>query len=78
VGLKKWNLEVLEKEGTKASLLGPPRTGKSASGLLKKEPQKKKVMRKGPATNLVGTTLVLVPRANGGNQWYHENPKRSL
>jgi len=45
VGLKKWNLKALEKEGTKASLLGPPRTGKLASDLLKKELQKKKVMR---------------------------------
>ena len=26
VGLKRWNLEVLEKERSKVSLLGPPRT----------------------------------------------------
>ena len=40
VGLKeqKWNLEALEKERTKAGLLGPLRTGKSAKGFLKKEP----------------------------------------
>ena len=28
VGLKKWNLEALEKERTKVSLLGPPQNGK--------------------------------------------------
>jgi len=36
-------------------------------------------MRKGPATNVVGTTLVLVPRgAKGGNQWYPGNPRMVL
>ena len=36
-------------------------------------------MRNGPAINVTGTTLVLVPRgANGGNQWYPENPKLTL
>ena len=30
VDLKRWNLEVLEKEGSKVSPLGPPRIGKSA------------------------------------------------
>ena len=32
VGLKKWNLEALKKEGTITSLLGPPRIGKSTRG----------------------------------------------
>ena len=32
VDLKKWNLKALEKERPKVSLLGPPRTGKSAKG----------------------------------------------
>ena len=32
VGLKKWNLKVLEKERPKVSLLGPPRTGKLVRG----------------------------------------------
>ena len=32
VGLKKWKLEALEKERTKTSLLGPPKTGKSTRG----------------------------------------------
>ena len=30
-------------------------------------------MRKGLATNIANTTMVLVPKgANGGNQWYLE------
>ena len=32
VGLKKWNLEVLKKERSKASPLGFPRMGKSTKG----------------------------------------------
>jgi len=36
-------------------------------------------MRKGPATNVAGTTLALVARgANGGNQWYPRNPRMTL
>ena len=36
-------------------------------------------MRKGTATNVVDTTLVLVSRAaNKGNQWYTKNPKNVL
>ena len=36
-------------------------------------------MRKGPATNVANTTLVLVPKgANGGNQWYLESPRMTL
>ena len=36
-------------------------------------------IRKGPATNVVDTILVLVPRAaNGGNRWYTKNPKKVL
>jgi len=36
-------------------------------------------MRKGPATNVAGPTLVLVPRrVNGGNQWYLRNPMITL
>ena len=48
---KKWNLEVLEKERTKVSLLGRPIMGKSARGFLKKEPQKKKIMKNEEGTN---------------------------
>ena len=32
VDLKRWNLEVLEKERSKVSPLGPLKTGKSARG----------------------------------------------
>ena len=36
-------------------------------------------IRKGLATNVVETILVLVPRAaNGGNRWYTKNPKKVL
>ena len=36
-------------------------------------------IRKGLATNVVDTTLVLVPRvANGWNQWYTKNPRNVL
>ena len=36
-------------------------------------------MRKGPATDVADTTLVLVLKgANGGNQWYPRNPRMSL
>ena len=49
--MKKWNLEALEKERTKVSLLGPPRTGKLARDFLKKEPQKKKIMKNEEGTS---------------------------
>ena len=48
-----------------------PQNGKVSWRLLKKEPQKKKIVRneEGPAINVADITLVLVPRrANGGNQ----------
>ena len=36
-------------------------------------------MRKGPATNVVDITLVLVPRgANRWNQWYPKNLRMAL
>ena len=36
-------------------------------------------IRKGPATNIVDTTLVLIPRTtNGRNQWYTKNPRKVL
>ena len=36
-------------------------------------------IRKGLATNVTNTTLVLVPTAtNGGNQWYTKNPRKML
>ena len=34
VGLKKWNLEALEKERTKVSFLGSPQNGKVNKGLF--------------------------------------------
>ena len=45
VVLKKWNLEALRKERPKVSPLGPPRMGKSAGRLLKREPQKNETMK---------------------------------
>jgi len=45
VVLKKWNLEALGKQRPKVSPLGPPRTGKLAKDLLKREPQKKEIMK---------------------------------
>jgi len=41
----------LKKERTKASLLGPLRMGKSARAFLKKESQKKKIMRNEEGTS---------------------------
>ena len=36
-------------------------------------------MRKGPATNVANTTLILVPRvAKGGNQWHTKNHRKVL
>ena len=36
-------------------------------------------MRKGLATNVADTTLVLVPKAtNRGNQWHTKNPRKVL
>ena len=51
VGLKKWNLKALEKERTKGQPSRTPRMGKSTRGFLKKEPQKKKIMRNEERTN---------------------------
>ena len=46
-------------------------------GNLKREKSEK--IRKGTATNVTNTTLVLVPRiANGRNQWYTKNPRKML
>ena len=43
---KGWCLEALGKERLEVSPLGPPKTGKSARSLLKREPQKRKIVRK--------------------------------
>ena len=43
--LKKWDPKALGKERPKVSPLGPPKTGKLAGGILKREPQKKEIMK---------------------------------
>ena len=61
------------KKDQKVSSLRAPRNGKSAGDFWARSNKRRKLweIRKGPATNVVGTTLVLIPRrANGGNQWY--------
>ena len=77
---EKVSLEALEK-GIKSQPLGPPKRGMSVGDFqgetLKGKNNEK--TRKGPATNVADTTLVLVSRvANGGNQWYTKNPRKAL
>ena len=60
--------DILEQE----SQLGAFEEGTSKEGNSEK-------MRTGPATNVVDTILVLIPKAvNRGKQWYIKNPKVAL
>ena len=68
---KRW--EALKEEGTKVSFLRIPQNGKSVGEFWGKSTKRRKLweIRKGSATNVAGTTLVLLPkRANRRNLWY--------
>ena len=71
----------MKEEGPKVSSLRTPQNGKLARDFWGINTKRRKLleMRKGLATNVAGTTLVLVPRgANGRNQWYTGNPRMTL
>ena len=71
----------MKEERPKVSSVRTPQNRKSTRDFWGRNPKKRKVqgIRKGPATNITGTILVLVPRrADGGNQWYPGNPRITL
>ena len=82
--------EATKKVGLKSSIwkrkiesqpLEPPKRGRSVGDLWGEtsKGENNERIRKGPAINVVDTTLVLVPKvANGGNQWYTKNPRKAL
>ena len=80
-GSEKQYLETLGNEELKVNPQDLPeeegQLGTFGKGTSKEENGEK--IRKGPATNIADTTLILVPKVvNGGNQWYTKNSKRTL
>ena len=69
---KKDQKSALQDLPERESQLGAFEKGTSKEGNSEK-------MRKGPATNVAVTTLVMVPKAaNRGNRWYPSNPRMAL
>ena len=60
--------DLLKEEGQLGTFWGETSKGENSEEI-----------RKGLATNVANTTLILVPRAaNGGNEWYIKNPRKVL
>ena len=86
--LKMWGLEALKEEGPKVSYLRTPHNGKSTRDFWGRNSKKIKLwgMRKGPATNVTGTTLVLVLREQMGGindiprtlGWHYKEEKQTI